>query len=509
MNENMNGDGALTRDEVVRRSVFGATNSLVIRTISAAMKFVRTILLARLLSPEQFGEVGFALVFVQFLDTVGTFGLNMQLVRAEKLSDETVSTHFWLRMALQLVMVFLTVVLVIVFTVVYPERILLPGITMALGLIWFVQASYSTQEAVLAHQVNFQRTIVLELVSSSVSLAIAPLLAWMGWEVWSLVIGIYLVNALIFFIGLNLYRMPWRPSLKFDRALAGENLRFGWTVVVGKQLTYALDQFDDFWAGLALGNRALGFYERAFQFARYPRQVIAEPLSGVFFSTYAKFQNDPSLLSRSFFISNSLIIRMNGLFSLILFVIAPEFVSQFLGKQWLPMVFTFQLMIIYSFLDPLLLSAGNLLIAVGQPGLLTRNRFIQLVFFIPLVIGLSDQYGIEGIGVAADVMLLVGVIGLLKLARKYVHYSTWKMFLPPLLGLALGASAGFVSPALIGPANPWVLMILKGGVASAVYSVTLVLLERKVYRRMATELRTILPDSYARVIGRIFREVVR
>src|SRR5690606_28790066 len=123
----------------------------------------------------------------------------------------------------------------------------------------------------------------------------------------------------------------WRPSLKFNLVLARDNLRFGWTVVIGQQLTYALDQFDDFWAGSALGNVALGFYERAFQFARYPRQVIAEPLSGIFFSTYAKFQRDRALLSRSFFISNSFILRLNGLFSLILFVIAPEFVGYLLG----------------------------------------------------------------------------------------------------------------------------------------------------------------------------------
>ena len=98
MSENHN----LSSKEVVKRSVSGAANSLVIRTITAVLKFCRTVFLARLLSPGEFGIVGLALVYVQFLDTIGTFGLNMQLVRTEKITDEEVSTHFWLRMGLQL-----------------------------------------------------------------------------------------------------------------------------------------------------------------------------------------------------------------------------------------------------------------------------------------------------------------------------------------------------------------------------------------------------------------------
>ncbi len=505
MDENRN-DGALTHSEVVKRSVTGAANSLVIKTISAILKFARAILLARLLAPEQFGLVGLGLVFVQFLDTIGTFGLNMQLVREEKLSDEIVSTHFWLRMGLQTIMVLATIVLALSFKYIYPDRILLPGITIVLGLIWYMQASYSTQEAVLAHEVSFQRPIILDLVSSMATLGIAPLLAWLGWGVWSLVFGIYFATTFIFFCGLLLYRIPWRPSLKFDRDLAWKNLRFGWTVVVGKQINYVLDQFDDFWAGTALGNQALGFYERAFQFARYPRQAISEPLSGVFFSTYSKFQNNPSLLSKSFFISNSFVMRLNGFFSLFLFVTAPELISLLIGEQWMPMVFTFQLMIVYCFLDPLILSAGNLLIAVGRPELLTRNRFIQMAVFIPLVIGLAHFFGIQGIGVAADIMLLVGVIGLLRAAGKFVKYSSWKLFFPPVIGLLIGAGIGWVIPLFVGTTSPWLSLFVKAAGALIGYMIVLLALEGKAYKQMAMDSQAVLPQPYAKYVTKIFGE---
>lgn len=498
----MSDNQPLSHDEVVKRSFSGAANSLVIRTITAILKFARTVLLARLLIPSEFGVVGLALVYVQFLDTIGTFGLNMQLVRSEKLDDEIVSTHFWLRMGLQSIMVLVTFAIASTFKFFYPDRPLLSTVMIVLGFIWFLQASYSTQEATLAHYVNFERLNYLDLLSSTLTLIVAPILAWFGWGIWSLVAGIYLLGSVTLFCGLWFYRTPWRPSWMFNVELAKKYLHFGWTVVIGKQLNYGLDQFDDFWIGSTLGDRALGIYDKAFQFARYPRQVIAEPLSGVFFSTYSKFQDNHELLSKSFFISNSFILRLNGLFSLILFVIAPEFVGLLLGERWLPMVVTFRLMVVYSFLDPLILSAGNLLIAVGQPKLQTINRLIQLIIFIPLVIVFARYGGIEGVGVAADLMLVVGVFGLLRAARKFVTYSPWKMFFAPVVGLLLGGSAAFAFQYYFDFSNQWVFFFAKSLIAAIMYVVALFTLEIKSYRSMTKELRTILPPQYSKILSK-------
>ena len=146
------------------------------------------------------------------------------------------------------------------------------------------------------------------------------------------------------------------------------------------------------------------------------------------------------------------------------------------------------------------------MIAVGQPKLQTINRLIQLVFFIPLVIVFARYYGIEGVGVAADLMLVVGVIGLLRAAKKFVTYSSFEMFFAPALGLLLGGSAAFAFQALFVMQNPWILLVVKTLIAAVVYTAILFMLEIKAYHRMAKEMKNVLPQPFAKLLARIIKE---
>jgi PST family polysaccharide transporter/lipopolysaccharide exporter len=202
-------------------------------------------------------------------------------------------------------------------------------------------------------------------------------------------------------------------------------------------MNFLLDRFDDFWSGTALGSTALGFYSKAYEFARYPRRVIANPVASVFFSTFAKLRGDRERLSKAFFRVCSLVIRIGFLFGGVFALIAPEFIRLFLGDQWLPMAFTFQLMLLYTLLDPLLMLASKLTTAMGEPQALTKVRFVQLLFFLPAVVGLAHFFGIDGIAVAADLMLLLGLVIILPRVRQYVDFSVSRMMGFPLLGITL------------------------------------------------------------------------
>ena len=88
---------------------------------------------------------------------------------------------------------------------------------------------------------------------------------------------------------------------------------------------------------------------------------------------------------------------------------APEFIELVLGKKWLPMTLTFQLMIVYLAIDPLMAGIHQLFLSVGHPGVIRHVRTIQLIFFIPAVILLSIWQGIHGVALAADLMVVVGL----------------------------------------------------------------------------------------------------
>jgi len=253
---------------------------------------------------------------------------------------------------------------------------------------------------------------------------------------------------------------------------------FGVKVWTGGVLTFVLDRFDDFWVGLTLGQASLGLYSRAYEFARYPRSVVGVPILSVFYATFARLQTDRLRLSKAFFRATSLIVRVGFLFSLLFILTAPEFI-QLLGTQWLPMQMTFQLMVIYTLLDPLMMAAGRLLTAVGHPELAAKSRGIQLLIFVPIVILFSLWQGIVGVAIAADVMAVVGIFILFHHARKFVDFSIRTLFFWPTVALVATAVPILLLTPTWQQLNPWLALPAKLLLITLIYATILWLTERE------------------------------
>lgn len=474
------------------------------RAITLLLGFVRSILLARWLAPEDFGIVALALFFTNLASSIATFGLNLGLIQRKQLEPAAVSTHFVLRMGLRSLAFILTLLCIPLLRYFYADRPALVPLVVALSAVGLIRAANSTPTVVLQRDLAFRRLAALDVASSAAMLGIASWLALSGWGPWSLVLGEQLTGVLVSAIGVWLYRPPWRISLRLDRAIARQYLLFGWFVVATAQLNYLLDQFDDFWAATALGSTAAGYYSKAYEFARYPRRVFALPLQSVFYSAYARLQSDRRRLSQAYYRLNSLVVRTGFLFALVLALVATEFVELLLTAKWLPMVTVFRLMLIYTLLDPLMVTAGNLVVAVGHPQILTRIRLVQIIVFVPLVIVLANLWSIEGIAIAADAMLLVGVVSILHRVRRFVDFSIRRMFAFPLLALVLGGAAGLLVATQVHSSGLWLALLGKAAAATIVYVTVLVLFEHKEYRRnLQVILSIIWPDHRPAIFRKI------
>jgi O-antigen/teichoic acid export membrane protein len=479
----------LTVLEVASRTVTGSLFNVSAQVITLILGLTRSILLARLLLPKDFGIVILAVFFVNIAASVSTFGLNPALIQRENAPNDAISTHFILRTGLSILSFLLLLGCIPLFQYFYSDRPLLIPIILALSAIGILSAISSTPTVLLQRDMAFRRLALLNILSSATMLISAVYMAWRGLGPWSLVIGEQFVGVMVSTVGVWIYRPPWRLSIRFNRSIAREYLHFGKYVLANSQLNLFLDQFDDFWSASSLGSTAGGYYSKAYEFARYPRRIIAKPLQPVFLSAYARLRSNRKKLSKAFFRLNSLIVRIGFLLTLILFLIAPEFIELFLTAKWLPMVAVFRLMLLYTLLDPLIVTAGNLTIAIGQPHLLTRVKVVQLVIFIPSVIILARLLNIEGVALAANLMLLIGIILIFRYVRKFVDFSLRKMFTIPIFAFILsGLSVWFIGLEL-DTSNLWLVMLVKAVLASTIYSLILLTFEHKEYR---TNLKTII-----------------
>ncbi len=421
--------------KLVRGSAYSVTASL----ITLSLGFARSVILARLLLPEHFGVVTLALFFVNLIGRLRGLGLGQAMVHRDEVDGRVAATYFTMQLILLGGSLLVLLSLVPLLGRFYPQMPLLGGILCALAIVDFIKGINAYQETFLNRLLAFRRLALADVVASVTMTVLAPLAALLGWGPWSLVVeqaSGQAARSLVCWIT----PIAPAPRLAWDRAAARWFWNFGSRVWIGTNLTFLLDRFDDFWVGTFLGKIPLGYYSRAYEFARYPRRVVANPLTSVFFPTFARLQHDRLRLSQAFYRVTSLMVRLGLWFGTMFVLVAPEFIRLVLGERWLPMLLTFQLMIFYTFADPLTVVTGNLLMATGHPGWLVRARAAQLSVFIPSVVGLGLWQGINGVAVAADLMVVTGAVLLFAQTRRLVDYSLRAMWLWPGVAVIVAAA---------------------------------------------------------------------
>jgi PST family polysaccharide transporter len=275
------------------------------------------------------------------------------------------------------------------------------------------------------------------MITSILGTTFGIIIALKGGELWALLasdIVVLCVTVLAFY----LYRPVWRPRLLWAPSAVRYYLEFGSRNFVSNALLKANDNVDDLWTRYILGPTSLGFYSRAYTFAVYPRALVADPINGVILGTYAELYGDRGKLSQAFLSVNAMLVRAGMLTAGILFLIAPEFTLILLGEKWLPMVSTFQLMLVFTLLDPIKQSVAGVFVAVGNPGAVVKARFVQFVVLLVGLFTFGPVFGINGVAIAVNIMLVVGMAILLHKARNYVDFRVKRLFLVPLLALCIG-----------------------------------------------------------------------
>ncbi len=484
--------------EIQRRTLTGIGWKQMGAAVTLSLGILRAILLARFLMPQEVGLAALARFFVEFSGRLMGLDLDRALVQHPRPQEGTYRTYVSLRLGVGVVRFGILWVLAPALGRLYPG---FPGLSLILrgfAVSALLAPWNGFQEAMLRRRLAFRRLALADVASAVVATVGAPWLAWAGWGAWALVAERLLGLGARFLV---LWSRPaWHPRPGWRREEALHFLRFGFPLWVNGWLTYLLDRAGDFWSGTFLGGAALGFYNKAYELALYGRRAVAKPISEVLFSTFARLQEDRPALSQAFFRSFFVLVRFGAFLALGLALLAPEGIPFLLGPQWRPMVRTFQLMVVYTWLDPLSMVASYLLIAVGQPRLTARVRGIQILVFLPAMALLGRLWGIEGVALAADLMAVVGIGWLLAYGRRYVSYSWRAVWIPPLAaGLGAGGAAwwaGWTAQGLGWPSGA--VLAVRLGALLLLFPALLFLLEGPRLRRVGGEAWGLLRGRWAR-----------
>ena len=465
-------------DDLARRSVSSVGWNIAGGLTGMGVLFVRSVLLARLLPVDVFGIYAGAGALVALTAVFATFGMGGAFLhRSAETEDEgqAAAVHWTLKLLFTLAWA----AVMVAFALLYTEG----GQRLALIVLTLTQVGdelTQTSRLILIRRVVHRRLALLQLLDALFTTVVSVGLALLGAGLWAL-LATDVVSMLLGIIGLLIWRPVWRPRLAWRQAIVRYYVRFGSRNMTAGLLLTALDRLDDLWTLRYLGETALGYYSRAYTFATYPRKILAAPVNQVAGGTYAELKGDRLRLSQAFFRTNALLVRSGFFLAGLLALIAPEFITILLGEKWLPMLQAFRLMLVFTLLDPIKMTVGDLFIAVGRPELVVRVRLLQLAVMIAGLFGLGLRFGIAGVALAVDLMLVVGIGVLLWQARQYVDYSARRLFLIPLLALLIGLAAGAGGAMLAQMPSLVLTAAIKTTLFTLAYGGILALLERQTF----------------------------
>jgi len=351
------------------------------------------VILARVLSPKDFGLIGLAGAFTWFVPLFRDIGLNTAVVQSQELDNLKLSSVFWLQLCLS---IFCTIITIILspFAAIFFNEPRLQRIVMILSIGFTLIGLGALHEALLIKSLNFKAIAIRDIIADLIGGISGATCAFLGLGVWSLVIQ---TLASLFVRSVLLWQLEkWRPYLRLSVTKIKPLIAFGLFKTLQRFIFVIKDRFDYFLIGKFLGAEALGYYMIAFNFTRKPISQISIAILDVTFPALSQLQKELSRF-RSAYLKIVKYISMIAFpaFTGIL-VMAPEIVLVIYGKKWELTIPIIRVLSIWGIINMIAQPAGSVFFALGKAKMASKWELAQAVIMIS-ILSMGIKWGILGI----------------------------------------------------------------------------------------------------------------
>lgn len=395
--------------ELKMKSVRGSTATVAGQAVNLFIRTGSMMILARLLTPFDFGLVAMVNGVTGFVGLFKDAGLSMATVQREKITPAQISTLFWINVALSLALMLLLWALAPFIALFYHEP-RLTMITVALGGAFLLGGLTVQHQALLRRQMKFTTLSIIDILSLCSGIATSIVMALMGFGYWAVVgnaVAAAFVNAVCVWVALG-----WIPGAPKRGCGTHSMLHFGGNVAGVNVASYFARNADNILVGWCWGAGVLGFYDKAYQLLMLPINQINSPISAVLMPALSRLQSAPKDLRDYFLGSYSLIVGITIPIILAICMFAHEVVYIVLGPKWQESAVIFQLLGPAALVGAILNPFGSLLVATG----FSRRAFRISLVVCPLIVlsfvlGLS--YGARGVAISYSMMMALLVVPLI------------------------------------------------------------------------------------------------
>jgi len=429
-------------DNLKDRTISSGFITAVAQGVQFALTLGSTMILGRLVTPEEYGLVNMVWTVMGFLRIFKEAGLSTATVQREAITHAQVSNLFWINVTVSGLISLLVAATAPVIAWFYREPRLI-GITIALSATFFLAGSAVQHLALLSRQMRFKAIAIIQVGSMLAGIVVGIGMAWLNYGYWSLV-GLNLTTGLVALV-MTWLASRWRPQFFTRQSGTRPMLHFGANLTAGAFFYSIARGLDGLLIGRFYGAVSVGLYSRAAAMLARPLEQLLCPIEAVLIPMFSRLQNQPKRYRRNFLQVYEAIALASFLFTGMFFALAHPLTLVVLGPKWEKAAIIFAGFTFAALQYSLTGSATWLFASQGRGrDSLLANSIISIIVVASFIVGLP--YGPAGVAIAYSASCLVLQMPVLFwLAGRHGPVSTgdlWMGFLRhlPLWAVVCGAT---------------------------------------------------------------------
>ncbi len=476
--------------------------SAVDRFSNLAIQFILGIIIARLITPEEYGVLGILMVFINISQVFIDSGLGSALIYKNKIDNDYLSTSFVFNLGVS-VLLFLILFLFAPFIESFFSLSGLSDYIRVSSLVLITNSLIVVPTSILQIQLNFRALAISNMLSTIVSGILGVIFAYLEYGVWALIVQ--LMSKSLFLFSLLYIICHWVPKLYFNKNVFNELYRYGINIFSASCLTKIVDEGTSFFIGKFLTPFSLGVYTKGRQFAVLPGNSIGGIISSALFPFLSSIKNNETRFNNIYY----KVIEIQSFLCIPVFVwlavMADPLVRLLLTEKWIAVVPVIQILGLGRLLSVAANVIEQVLNSKGHSDIFFQQQIWKMFLKAVIIFGCLP-FGLIALVVGESFFTMLVFFTTNYLARKYVSFSCFaqlKVITPYIIcALICGSVTLWLNSLIV----HLYLKILIGSIAFvALYFIVLISIQRKdsmvrwLFQLMKARTREIVHNRFSHI----------
>jgi PST family polysaccharide transporter len=406
--------------------------SALMEVVSRTAQPIIFVILARLLTPNDFGVVATAMIAISFSQMFWDAGLSKALIQTKEAPEDAAHVVFWTNLVLGLLIYLLLFTLAPAIATFFKSPASGP-VLRVLGIQIVIASLSSVQQALFVRDLDFRGLFWIKLLTAFIPGFFSIPLALYGYGVWALVAGMLVGQAANLLL---LWKKSiWRPQFTYNLVLARSLFKFGIWVLLESFGAWLIVWGDNVIVGRFLGVHDLGVYRTGWMLVTIIFGLVLNPFLPVLYPTFSRMQNDLPGLKNTFHKINRIVFAIALPMGAGLLFIGPEVATLLFGEKWHGLGFVLGVLGLMNSIAWLVGVNAELYRAMGRPDMNTKLMYFQLLYYLPAYY-FAAQYGFEtftitrlSVAVLATPLHIYLCVKLLGVSPSYILHDGKSMIL--------------------------------------------------------------------------------